>query len=218
VRGIRGVKGVGSDVGWVEARRPTDRMPNACCCITLVCVGLRASTHPTSLTDADGDCHAWAHLFVDMYKAQGIDYANEAVPLTWTNGGTTKSGIIVKMWEFPEEEPYVNTSTASDPRHPTENKYAWTTARVTDKASDNATGQGPNTHPASLFLNHIVVDAGGQLYDPSYGVPYESLQGFDDQLSGFYRYKKLASGEYEWTFTKNSRGGLDVKELDRGNF
>ncbi len=131
----------------------------------------------------DGQCGAWAKLFIDLRKIQGIDDTNEYVIFL----GVAADGFVVKNWSFSgagtsgiAEYPYLNIP---EDNLVGNNGYNWRFAEVNDEAG--IPGQG-NPNPASLFSNHQVVIA-GEYYDPSYGIKHANLQAIDDNsIDGFF--------------------------------
>ncbi len=136
------------------------------------------------LAKGDGQCGAWAKLFIDMRKVQGIDDLNEYVIFE----PIIDDGFIVKNWSFSgpgssgiASHPYLNIP---DSPIVLPTSYNWKFAEVNDEPG--IPGQG-NPNPASLFSNHQVVIS-GQYYDPSYGLKHASLEEIDDNaIDGFYR-------------------------------
>jgi hypothetical protein len=134
------------------------------------------------LSNGDGQCGAWAKLFIDLRKVQGIDDSNEYVLFE----PIADDGFIVKNWTFSgtglsgnTTYPYLNVT---DSFLIGLTKYNFRFAEVKD--ATGVAGQG-NSNPASLFNNHQVV-IGGVYYDPSYGIKYSTLQDIDNSIDGFY--------------------------------
>ena len=138
----------------------------------------------------DGQCGAWASIFIDMRKVQGIDDTDEYVifrPIPPLGIPQDYVGFLVKNWTFTGNgssghatHPYLNL-----PDSPLvgATSYNWKFAEVND--ATGIPGQG-NANPASLFNNHQVVIS-GRYYDPSYGVQHASLQDIDDNaIEGFH--------------------------------
>jgi hypothetical protein len=142
------------------------------------------------LTHGDGQCGAWAKLFLDMRKVQGIADTDEYViflPIPPPGIPQEYVGFIVKNWTFTgvgssghtnypyfnlPDNPFIGTSS-----------YNWRFAEVNE--ANGIPGQG-NPNPASMFNNHQVVIS-GEYYDPSYGVKYQSLDDIDDTaIAGYY--------------------------------
>ena len=131
----------------------------------------------------DGQCGAWASLFLDIRKVQGLNDFNEWIRLE----PTFDDGFIVKNWTFS------GPGTSGHPTHPYLNipevpfvnttSYAWKYAEVND--SMGIPGQG-NSNPASFFARHFVY-YGGEYYDPSYGIKHTSLLTLDSNaIDGYY--------------------------------
>ncbi len=144
----------------------------------------------TLLLHGDGQCGAWASLFIDLRKVQGIDDKNEYVvfyPIAPPGIPQNYVGFLVKNWTFSgvglsgyPQYPYLNIL---DSGFIGLTEYRWKYAEVNDAVG--IPGQG-NHNPASLFNNHQVVIE-GKYYDPSYGVQYSSLEELEAQsIDGFY--------------------------------
>ena len=143
------------------------------------------------LASCDGQCGAWAKLFIDIRKVQGIDDKDEYVvfsPIPPQGVSRDYVGFLVKNWTFSgtgrsgySDYPYLNVLSDTDFISSTE--YQWKYSDVSD--ATGIAGQG-NENPASLFNNHqVVID--GKYYDPSYGVQYSSLEELEDRsIDGFY--------------------------------
>jgi len=123
----------------------------------------------------DGQCTAWADLFVAVLRAQGITkgqrvdvYNRDRAPITQ---------ILVRNWHFQ------GRGTMPESRYP---YLLGKDVKYTGSANQ---GQG-KTNPPGQFLFHSIVkmDMGGNViyYDPSYGTgPFGSLQRWqNDSLSG----------------------------------
>jgi len=168
------------------------------------------------LAGEDGSCHAWAHLLIDTWKVQGIDHFNEAVQLSWKDGSrpiASKNGFLVEKWDFAGNGtsgdatlPYVNYVLGSPFRS---SWYEWNYAEVTDVDAGDAPAQS-NDHPASFFYNHVVVKIGSRYYDPSYGAIHDTLQDFDDELSGFYEIDELNTSENDIGIDLNGDGQMST--------
>jgi hypothetical protein len=142
----------------------------------------------------EGMCNAWVDLMLDVLAAQGIDQENDIVILKRNVSG----GFLVNNWQFDgsgghseeaivsvagghdrnalvTEYPYLNVVPANGVVfEATGSEYLWVYADV--DAITGIDGQGPNSNPASLFNQHVVVEltVGGTTawYDPSYGKKY----------------------------------------------
>ena len=174
------------------------------------------------LTLGDNKCGAWARFFLDVLHVQGLHQDdNLATILPLDNGDNY--GFIVSNWTFTGSGtsgsatyPYMNRVAPQAPYVGT-NGYLWVGAPEVNYTSGTE-GQG-NKKPAALFINHALAVVRGTIYDPSYGVIYPNLQGFDDALDGFYR-------SYDsWTANgvtspallfRTNPAGCDVKEQKNG--
>ena len=170
----------------------------------------------------DNKCGAWARFFLDILLVQGFRQDNNLAVIVPPNEDD-HYGFIVKNWTFTgsgtsgsSAYPYMNRVAPQAPYVGT-NGYLWVGAPEVDYTSGTA-GQG-NGKPSALFINHALAVVNGVYYDPSYGVTYPNLQGFDDMLDGFCRMYEswTANGETSpaLLFRKNP-AGCDVKERQAG--
>jgi Ca2+-binding RTX toxin-like protein len=183
------------------------------------------TTTQSLLAYGDGQCGAWAKLFLDVLKVQGIDRVDDYVLVSPTTAG---EGFIVNDWDFSNTPSGTGTyqwenEVAGNPladwnvlfAAPDFDSYAWLAgADVTDEPGEG--GQN-NDDPASLFGNHqfvkLTVNGVTQFYDPSYGETYASLLDFDDNhLAGYFTILTYNSGTNVTTFgfRKNIIGTLEV--------
>jgi hypothetical protein len=116
------------------------------------------------LKHGDGQCGAWARLFIDIRKVQGIDDYNEYIvfrPIPPAGIPQNYVRIAVKNWVFSgagssgnTNFPYLNIP---DTQYIDATGYNWLYSEANDAAG--VPGQG-NPNPASLFNNHQVVISG----------------------------------------------------------
>jgi hypothetical protein len=141
----------------------------------------------------DGDCEAWARLFLDVLRAQGLGTfpaANAEFAIQPKSGGF----LFVKQWDTPRPDnsfevrysllagafPVKPVTNAQGPRG-----YLFGN-NLQYKAQDPAAlkGQG-QTIPMALFNSHMLVkillDGKTRLFDPSYGVLIPETILFDDE-------------------------------------
>jgi hypothetical protein len=113
----------------------------------------------TLLQSGEGRCGAWARALRNALGTEGI----EAEPVQIFVGFKQAGGpclvpnvctMLVKNWAFSKGEPSV------DPTFP------YKASNATDL--EGLSGQGIE-NPIALFWDHVLVKAGGALYDPSYG-------------------------------------------------
>lgn len=104
--------------------------------------------------DGNGQCGAWAHLFLDVLLIHGVQGAKKLLvqpqfPLLGQS--PLNPGFMVKTWRFEQPNAHghyqVGSQCFDQPGIP---------------------GQG-NEDPPSRFRNHFMVKALNQYYDPSYG-------------------------------------------------
>lgn len=162
-------------------------------------------TTASLLTNGDGQCGAWAKLFLDMLKVQGIDQANEYIIFQPMNS----SGFLVKNWNIPAAGgisgvpgyPFLNVQ---DNPLVGKTSYNFKYAQVTDQAG--IPGQG-TANPASLFGNHQIVKLDGIYYDPSYGVTYANFAAIKGAaIDGFILVGQLAVNEAAVNLDLNGDG------------
>jgi len=165
------------------------------------------TTTATVLTNGDGQCGAWASLFIDAMGAQGINHANEYVAFYQSDGAGPSDfdyGFAVKNWSFAcgsgisgvPSYPYLNIPPVSGFPE-SGNAYTWRFAEVSD--ATGVAGQG-NANPKSLFGNHQVVKFGTSplYYDPSYGLTYTSLADIDNNaVDGYYQKRAVSVNELQ---------------------
>jgi len=165
------------------------------------------------LSSGNGQCGAWAKLFIDVLKAQGLYTNYSATPsladdyVIVTPAPGYADGFIVNSWRFAvggghsglSDFPYLNI-----PNSPfmVGDSYVWLYAEVTDQMG--VAGQN-SSNPCSLFNNHEVVrivhrDRSGTevetFYDPSYGVTYRNMDDMEaTSVSGYFRDGMLGVSE-----------------------
>jgi len=121
----------------------------------------------------DGECTAWARIFLDVLKVHGFKEDDNIV----TVKAVGSSGFFIKEWQkipvqgsFPNTEyPYKNVR--GTPPYNSNNTYNWEYAEVTLKKSSESQN---NNNPRSDFDRHRFAKIKGVLYDASYGVSYGS--------------------------------------------
>jgi len=181
----------------------------------------------TLLAQGDGRCGAWARFFLDVLHAQGY-HQNYSLATIVPSATGVDHGFIVKNWTFSGSgtngsgtHPYINR--VSGIVHPRPyfgtNGYIWVgTPEVT--YTSGTPGQG-NGKPAALFFNHALVVLNGVFYDPSYGVTYPNLQGFNNALDGFYQEQAawpVPGGVSPALLFRENLAGGNVKEDPREDY
>ncbi len=140
------------------------------------------------LTTGDGQCSAWAKLFIDALRTHKINEQDEYIEFYGPNT-STEYGFFVKNWTFTgtgrsgnTQWPYLNVPNFP---FPDSTSYPWKFAEVTDNAG--IAGQG-TSNPASLFNNHQIVKLKGKYYDPSYGSTFTSLSDIENNaIEGYFK-------------------------------
>lgn len=109
-------------------------------------------------TDGSGQCGSWAEFLIDMWKAHGDDGGHKVGVARsisdWLNRNPMPL-FLVKDWRF-------------DPPHPADPSSFSYEFKVTCFELPGVPGQN-SPNPPPHFLNHFIVIADGQFYDPSYG-------------------------------------------------
>ena len=171
----------------------------------------------TNVKEGDAECMAWARHFQNVMRIDGFDYQMKVLKKP-----AAFKGFAVKIWQYPAAGPFENVMSNSGgaPLEITgnigEQKYKFVTVKVADQPG--AKGQWV-TNPASLFVNHVVVQVGSDLWDPSYGAIYPATDGGPtnnlaiafqkDALDGYYEIKPVA-GKTIMKFTKPSSTNPEV--------
>ena len=129
------------------------------------------------MATGDGQCGAWAEIFIDMLKVQ--DIASTKVTVVEMTMPMTR-GFLVKDWTF--TGPGVSPATTP---------YVYVVGLDVIDAFGVAGQSNPDPPPS--FLNHFIVRYSGQYYDPSYGTgPFVDQMAWENaSLDGF-----TAAGTY----------------------
>jgi len=161
----------------------------------------------TLLKDRDGECYTWAQLFLAALKINGISYPNNYLNITAAYmpnecGTPSASGFLVKTWTFVlppagncDFMPYTNIW---DYPSETDTSYLFMYEEVVDEPG--ILGQTA-ANPASVFGNHQLAIIGDKIYDPCYGVIYNSV----DEI-----YENALSGWWYYDYGPESFAGIDI--------
>ncbi len=103
------------------------------------------------LATGDGRCQCWSDFFDQAIKCQGISGSTVKVIIPKSVGGVDPVGIWVKNWDLSNTPPSAPQDLPGEP------------------------GQG-NGDPWSKFFEHVVVEYGSTIYDPSYGKTFATLK------------------------------------------
>ena len=166
--------------------------------------------------DLDGQCGAWAHLFEDCLKVQGVGSQRQKISPNSDMLGLNFSMFYIKQWTYTSNDgvsgddafPYLNV-----PRTPEwiDNTYNFVVTQVTHLPNGSLHGQHQPI-PLSMFNNHIVVKYGigtnHKLYDPSYGKIHDSLEAFANAVSGYVRRDPVTVDEAAAGFDCNGDGNV----------
>ena len=165
------------------------------------------------LFTSDGSCKAWSELFIDVLRAWGANVSNQsnvkAILPDQRNSPVRANGFLVKDWAFGNQ----NVMFAPPQRLA---GYRWSNQLgapdfVQTPAGWQFNWQGQpavtylggaaqnNQNPKGLFDDHVIVRIGNILYDPSYGVTYQSniADPTDEDLLHAFQAQALAG--YYWT-------------------
>lgn len=189
-------------------------------------------------SDGNGRCGAFAELFYTIIKDQGIPGAqkvgiNHAAPITLSSAsvvametdaiaqfqtpssdvlftvGTNVYHFMVKAWSGYSEGAFLPLSNS---------------AMDYDEAKSSpggmgVSGQGGVTDPRSIFINHLYVKYGGNIFDPSYGkIQVDDLSLYEDNnlevVSGAIVYRNTINGPkwYFWVEKINTVGLAELVE------
>jgi hypothetical protein len=152
----------------------------------------------TLLNLKDGRCGAWARLFLDARKVQGVTENGHLISITPKDASEY---LLVKSWVFSPASQTSGNATypylvvpVGDGFNNAKTGYLFYYAEVSDAVGKP--GQ-TNSNPKADFLDHAYVKVGSTYYDPSYGLVYTSLQDFVTQsveglaVSGQRRFPRL---------------------------
>ncbi|MBI3097719.1 MAG: hypothetical protein HYY93_05640 [Planctomycetes bacterium] len=159
-----------------------------------------ASTTRLLLAQADGKCGDWSLFFVDCIKVQGVSGAMPgeiSVSNVPQADGSLMRGrqLLIKKWDMSTVPP-----------------------REMHGVEGDLPAQGENNvDPTSFFTNHCVVNFGGKLYDPSYGVgPFDALGEWESLACDGFQYWADTNGDGRETireifYIDNNDPGTDAE-------
>jgi len=144
--------------------------------------GGNLASHTDELIERkDGMCMAWTRLFLDVFKVQGFQ---ESINALYVKPRISEV-LFVKTWKKD-----VESGSSGNPVYPfanirgtpfyLNNSYNWIQHEVVLELPSLAQN---NSNPQSDFKNHIFARIKGNLYDPSYGVPYGQSEFVSDPLN-----------------------------------
>jgi hypothetical protein len=188
----------------------------------------------------DGQCNAWAAYWYVTLKEQGtIQFPDQPVfrPNININYFTARNpnmhivddaiGFLVNKWTFGlktsgvADWPYVNYLDSNNKLgwkngdgtgRPEGGHYFFRSAQVT-KVKKVLPGQG-DTDPLADFYSHAMILVYGVLYDPSYGLAYDGVDGVDP----FVKFVKTAIAGYFYSVdysNPSNPGAIERKWLIR---
>ena len=138
------------------------------------------------LKAGDGQCTAWAQLFLDMLLVNGVFEKNDYVDV---KPAGDSFGFLVKNWNF------IGKGTSGNKNYPYVDelgkpaelgKLVELRKPFEVKKLPGVRGQNSDD-PLAVFRFHQIARIDGTYYDPSYGLTYTSLdQMAKDSVAGFY--------------------------------
>jgi hypothetical protein len=132
------------------------------------------ATVPQLLADGDGQCAAWARLFLDMLLVDGIYQENDTVTVI----PQESKGFLVNNWNF------IGNGTSGNPNYP----YLDEPGKLYEVTKQPGVPGQNSPDPLSFFGNHVVAHINGTYYDPSYGETFANLRQMTaNVVAGFYR-------------------------------
>lgn len=174
---------------------------------------------PDLLLHCDGECIAWAKLFVAMLKVHGRDPENvevEGIEIGPKAGHG--EGFLIKEWDYVGQghggpPPIYHNIQLLNVEHVQNNAYVWGYSEAQDNSGPADHGGQNQPHPRSNFLVHWLVKLDGTYYDPSYGTTKATLAGFDaDNVSGYYDREPLV-----WINEANYGGDTNGNHIPNEN-
>jgi hypothetical protein len=192
--------------------------------------------------EKDGQCGAYAHLFLDMLKIHGIqepETVNNKINLVpvATSGFIEPEEILINNWNIPGAAGPFGDLLSTQLGMPmfkhvnviptivvggipyvdqaawkANNKYNWWYSEFNDM--DGAIGQNTE-NPKSNFINHLIAYHNGSYYDASYGKGYTELVDMEDGISAYVRYAKVTVSEGTFQLDLNGDGNItnDVQKF-----
>ncbi|MGI9014651.1 MAG: hypothetical protein ACR2GY_10430 [Phycisphaerales bacterium] len=170
--------------------------------------------NPGLFVDGDGQCGAWTESFVRTMHAMGIDPSNEVwklIPPHSLNIYGAHAFLFVESWNivgsnnpnsWPDQlYPHLNVPVLCPQWFVGHNglawQYVWSFADFTDVAGAPGQGNGNGGNPLATFTVHYIVNVGGKLYDPSYGITATGLASYESQvIAGWSLYFDTAANAW----------------------
>lgn len=167
------------------------------------------------LYTGDGQCLAWAELFLLALQTQGIS----ATQKSYSSSNPGES-YLINNWFFEKNVnhkidyngtnySHYNYSPYDEFKRKNDGTYTWGSENVEVNELDGIPGQG-NKNPVSDFSHHYIVEYNGNVYDPSYGKEYPSKESWNNNsVAGYFIKEDLdyfLDGEvvYRYLFRENS--------------
>lgn len=142
------------------------------------------------LREKDGQCAAWARLFSETMRIQGVGSGLAGFR------ASERTGFLISHWDFigdgssgVQEYPYKNLPIGAGIEFVKDSYYDWCSgAEVVYSVGMRAQN---NNKPASLFDRHfcvVIMRSDGLIdkYDPSYGRKYRNVMDFESLICGYY--------------------------------
>ncbi len=179
--------------GWNDATRGYDRDLHF-----WKVANTTESTTADLLSSANGNCDAWAHIFRDALRANGVTVNRVVVlPMDYVANHPEYTRLVVKNVEWDD----------ADPEFPGDDPWKYGDDDI-DKTPQGLPGQNMATPAEKIFWWHhvtvITYDPNtSTYYDPSYGIAAEDEEDFTQKAiagwglfrNGAMHYRNASSGD-----------------------
>jgi hypothetical protein len=166
------------------------------------------STTSSLLSSGDGACGAWASLFIDVLRSQGID----AQMIGYYPAPQISNAFDA---DFAARFPNSNLPSAGT-LYPVFFVKKWTLGGDSFSPSDDLgiEAQG-NDNPRAYFRDHAVVEYGDKIYDPSYGAAVvANQQEWEDEALdafGIFTTSPFPNGSVIWVEKADPKGSIETE-------
>ncbi len=194
--------------------------------------GCQNTTTEALLLTGDGQCGAWAKLFIDLLKVQNITHSTETGDYfkmnhpTWPGQDTFAYNFFVKDWSFSASPDFPDTGNSSDYKFLLVPEQDWSSGSLNlsdwiagghynwqySDGIDNLTsipGQG-NPNPESIFQNHQFNVISDFALDPSYGIPHDVSMIKTNALDAYAWMGEDIINENDFGIDFNGNGTLET--------
>jgi hypothetical protein len=139
---------------------------------------------PKLLADGDGQCGAWARLFLDMLLVSGIFETDDYVTVI----PQKSEGFLVNNWNF------IGGGKSGNPNYP----YLDEPGKPYEVTKQPGLPGQNSPDPLSVFGNHVIARIDGTYYDPSYGETYANLRQMTAKdVAGYFKMVPGKSDAFE---------------------